>query len=70
MVIDKRDINILFDWLDLDGLLSRPQFPQRDRQVVDVVVELTAQIGKAEFATHLSASDLARQCRDCRRCSR
>ena len=58
MIIDKRDFDFLFAWLDVDTLLSRPRFCHSDRQIVDAVVSLACDLGEDELATHLRASDM------------
>jgi len=58
MIIDKRDFEFLFAWLDLDGLLKRPRFSGRDREMVEAMMTLVEQIGEAELATHLRLSDI------------
>lgn len=58
MIIDKRDFDFLFVWLDLDGLLQRERYADHDGEIVSAVIDLVQQIGENELATHLRAGDL------------
>ena len=58
MIIDKTDFQFLFRWLDVETLMARPRFVGSDLQVVDAILDLVVQIGEAELATHLRASDI------------
>ena len=58
MVVDRRDFDFILEWLGLDRILDRPRYAGRDRAMVDAILDLVEQIGEAELATHLRASDL------------
>ncbi|MDR7156864.1 alkylation response protein AidB-like acyl-CoA dehydrogenase [Sphingobium xenophagum] len=57
MIVDKRDFEFLFQWLDMDGLLSRQRFASHDREVVNAVIELATRLGENDLAPHLRAWD-------------
>src|SRR5580765_3903340 len=57
MIIEKRDINFLFSWLDLDVLLRRPRHGAHDAADIDAIIDLVTRIAEAELATCLRASD-------------
>ena len=58
MIVDRREFDFILEWLGLDEVLDRPRFAGRDRAIVDAILDVVEQIGEAELATHLRASDL------------
>jgi alkylation response protein AidB-like acyl-CoA dehydrogenase len=56
-VIDRRDFEFLFQWLDLDGLLERERFAGQTVDDALSVVDLAEQISREVLAPHLRLSD-------------
>lgn len=48
---------MLFDWLKSDDLFARPEFNEHDRETVQSVVDLSAQLARETFAQHYKISD-------------
>lgn len=48
---------LLFDWLELESLLSRPQFADHDRDSVSALLGLADRIAREEFLPHYKLAD-------------
>lgn len=57
-VIDRRDFDFLFRWLDLSGLLERGRFKGQSFDEALSVVDLAEQISREVLAPHLRLSDV------------
>jgi len=58
MIIDKRDFEFLFRWLDLNALLKRERFSAHDPEDVLAMLSLAERISEAELASHLRLGDV------------
>jgi butyryl-CoA dehydrogenase len=58
-ILSQRDLEfLLYEWLDVAGLTTRPRFTEHSRETFDAFLELSAQIAAREFAGHNRRSDL------------
>ncbi len=48
---------VLFDWLGLDAVLSRPQFADHDRDSVRALLDLADRLARDAFLPHYKAAD-------------
>ena len=59
-VINRRDLDfLLYEWLDLGELLSRPRFCAHDREEIDAMLSQVQRLALQALAPHLRASDLS-----------
>jgi alkylation response protein AidB-like acyl-CoA dehydrogenase len=57
-ILSRRDLDfLLYEWLDVTSLTSRPRFIEHSRQTFDAVLDLSAQIATEQFAPHNKKSD-------------
>ena len=57
-VLSSRDLDfLLYEWLDVESLTSRPRFQEHSRETFDAVLELSQQIAERDFASHNAKSD-------------
>jgi butyryl-CoA dehydrogenase len=60
LLLSRRDLEfLLYDWLDVESLTSRPRFAEHSRETFDAVLELSEQVATEQFAPHNRAADLA-----------
>lgn len=58
VILSARDLDfLLYEWLDVESLTSRPRFAAHSRQTFDGVLELAEQIATKDFAPHNSMAD-------------
>ena len=56
--INQQDLSfLLFDWLKCDGLTERVAFSEHDRETMQSILDLSAQMAKETFAQHFKISD-------------
>ena len=56
--LSKRDLEfLLYEWLDVTALTSRPRFAEHSRETFDAVLDLSATMAEREFATHNRKND-------------
>ncbi len=56
--INQDDLRFLvFDWLKTEELTSRDQFAEHDRETMQSVLDLSAQVARDKFAQHFKVSD-------------
>jgi alkylation response protein AidB-like acyl-CoA dehydrogenase len=48
---------LLWEWLDLDGMLSRPRFAAHGRADLSIMLDLAHELSKRELAPHSRATD-------------
>lgn len=57
-ILSSRDVAfMLYEWLDVESLTSRPRFHEHSRDVFDAVLALAEQIAENDFAPHNKKSD-------------
>jgi alkylation response protein AidB-like acyl-CoA dehydrogenase len=57
-ILSQRDLEfLLYEWLDVAGLTSRPRFAEHSRETFDAFLEVSAQIAEREFAPHNRRND-------------
>jgi alkylation response protein AidB-like acyl-CoA dehydrogenase len=57
-IFSRRDLEfLLYEWLDVEGLTSRPRFAEHSRDTFDAVLDLSATMAEREFATHNRRND-------------
>jgi alkylation response protein AidB-like acyl-CoA dehydrogenase len=57
-ILSQRDLEfLLYEWLDVAGLTTRPRFAEHSRETFDAFLEVSAQIAEREFATHNRRND-------------
>ena len=58
-VLSSRDLEfLLYEWLNVEELTSRPRFAEHSRETFDAVLDLSEQIAERDFASHNRKSDL------------
>lgn len=58
-VLSSRDLEfLLYEWLNVEELISRPRFAEHSRETFDAVLDLSEQIAERDFASHNRKSDL------------
>ncbi|WP_041842695.1 acyl-CoA dehydrogenase [Actinoplanes friuliensis] len=57
-ILSQRDLEfLLYEWLDVEALTSRPRFAEHSRETFDAFLQVSAQIAEREFATHNRRND-------------
>jgi len=57
-IFSRRDLEfLLYEWLDVAGLTTRPRFAEHSRETFDAFLAVSAQIAEREFATHNRRGD-------------
>lgn len=57
-LISRRDLDfLLWEWLQLDAILTQPEYAAHDRETVDAVLDLSAQVAEDLFLPHFKACD-------------
>jgi alkylation response protein AidB-like acyl-CoA dehydrogenase len=57
-ILSRRDLDfLLYEWLNVTALTSRPRFAEHSRQTFDAVLDLSAEIARKQFAPHNKKSD-------------
>jgi alkylation response protein AidB-like acyl-CoA dehydrogenase len=57
-IFSQRDLEfLLYEWLDVEALTSRPRFAEHSRDTFDAVLDVSARIAEREFATHNKKND-------------
>ncbi|OAK51124.1 acyl-CoA dehydrogenase [Rhodococcoides kyotonense] len=57
-VLSRRDLDfLLYEWLDVESLLSRKRFAEHSRQTFDAVMDLCADLAHKHFEPHNKKSD-------------
>src|SRR4051812_9052488 len=57
-ILSQRDLEfLLYEWLDVAALTSRPRFAEHSRETFDAFLAVSAQIAEREFAPHNRRSD-------------
>jgi butyryl-CoA dehydrogenase len=58
-ILSRRDLDfLLYEWLDVEALTTRPRYAEHSRETFDGVLELSEQIATEHFAPHNRKSDL------------
>lgn len=58
VILSRRDIEfLLFEWLDVTGLLDRPRFAEHSPETFRAVLELAEELATNEFAPHNRKAD-------------
>ncbi|MFC5908810.1 acyl-CoA dehydrogenase [Streptacidiphilus monticola] len=58
LLLSRRDLDfLLHEWLDVPSLLERPRFAEHDRETVDAVLDLAAEVAAEKFAPHNKRND-------------
>jgi alkylation response protein AidB-like acyl-CoA dehydrogenase len=58
LLLSGRDLEfLLYDWLDVESLLTRPRFAEHSRETVDAVLDLAAEVAAEHFAPHNKRAD-------------
>jgi alkylation response protein AidB-like acyl-CoA dehydrogenase len=57
MIIDRRDIDFLVDWLNIEAQFQRDRFSDFAMEDIGAVFDLAERISEQELATHLRAGD-------------
>jgi alkylation response protein AidB-like acyl-CoA dehydrogenase len=58
-ILSQRDLEfLLYEWLDVEALTSRPRFAEHSRETFDAFLDVSARIAEREFATHNARSDV------------
>jgi hypothetical protein len=53
LILSRRDLDfLLFEWLDVESLLSRPRCSEHDRQTVGASLDLAQTLAETLFAPH------------------
>jgi hypothetical protein len=56
--INQQDLTfLLFDWLKCEQMTERAEFSEHDRETMQSVLDLAAQMTTATFAQHFKLSD-------------
>ncbi|WP_216892814.1 acyl-CoA dehydrogenase [Nocardia alni] len=56
--LSRRDLEfLLYEWIDVEALTSRPRFAEHSRETFDAVLELSSGIAAKYFASHNKTSD-------------
>lgn len=59
LILNPRDISfLLYEWLDVERLLSRERFAEHSRETFDAALELAETLATEHFAPHNRTSDL------------
>lgn len=57
-IMSRRDISfMLYEWLDVESLITRPRFQEHSREVFDAVLDLAEKISVNDFAPHNRSAD-------------
>lgn len=57
-IMSERDVDfLLYEWLDVESLTSRPRFSEHSREVFDAVLDLAQQLAANDFAPHNRKGD-------------
>src|SRR5688572_29248910 len=57
-ILSQRDLEfLLYEWLDVTGLTTRPRFAEHSRETFDAFLQVSAQLAEREFATHNRRND-------------
>ena len=57
-IFSQRDLEfLLYEWLDVTGLTTRPRFAEHSRETFDAFLAVSAQIAEREFAPHNRRND-------------
>lgn len=57
-ILSRDDLDfLLFDWLDVTSLTSRPRFAEHSRETFDEFLTVSEQLAEREFAPHNALSD-------------
>jgi alkylation response protein AidB-like acyl-CoA dehydrogenase len=57
-LLSRRDLDfLLYEWLDVESLTSRPRFAEHSRETFDAVLDLSAELAAKQFATHNKKAD-------------
>ena len=57
-ILSRRDLDfLLYEWLDVESLTSRPRFAEHSRETFDAFLDVSAQIAEREFAAHNRKND-------------
>ena len=58
LILSRRDMDfLLFEWLDVEGLLARPRYAGHDVQTLSAVLDLAQSLAEDLFAPHNKRSD-------------
>ena len=58
LILSRRDLDfLLYEWLDVESLCSRPRFSEHGRETFDAVLDLCEQLATDKFANHNRKSD-------------
>ncbi|MDP1632691.1 MAG: acyl-CoA dehydrogenase [Caulobacter sp.] len=58
LILSRRDMDfLLFEWLDVEGLLTRPRYAEHDRETLNAVLDLAQQLAEDLFAPHNKMAD-------------
>jgi len=58
LILSRRDLEfLLYEWLDVTSLTSRPRFAEHSRETFDAVLQLGEQIATKHFAPHNKKAD-------------
>ncbi|MDB5430414.1 MAG: acyl-CoA dehydrogenase [Caulobacter sp.] len=58
LILSRRDMDfLLFEWLDVEGLLTRPRYAEHDRQTLNAVLDLSQQLAEDLFAPSNKMAD-------------
>src|SRR3569832_1560560 len=58
ILIPRRDLDfLLYDWLDIEGLLMRPDFADHSRETMDGLLELSERLATDAFLPHYKGAD-------------
>lgn len=57
-ILSRRDLDfLLYEWLDVEELTTRPRFAEHSRETFDGVLDLCEQLAERYFAPHNKLSD-------------
>ncbi|MGK5739866.1 acyl-CoA dehydrogenase [Micromonospora sp. URMC 103] len=58
-LLSRRDLRfLLYDWLDVPALTTRPRYAEHSRETFDAVLDLAERVATEHFAPHNRAADL------------
>ncbi len=58
LILSRRDLDfLLFEWLDVEAMLSRPRFAEHDRETVSAALDLAQTLAEDLFAPHNKLAD-------------
>ncbi len=58
LIISRRDVDfLLYEWLNVTALTSRPRFAEHSRETFDAVLDLAEKLATEQFAPHNRLSD-------------